>query len=189
MKNARFDMAKVERLAVVGVMGSGASRHPERSHSLGQWLAKIDVHLLCGGGTGVMAAVSEAFATVSPRKGRVIGVVPGKWENDAYTSNVGYPNEWIEIPIFTHLPYSGEFGMRNESRNHINVLTSDVVIVLPGSAGTASEARLAVRYRTPTVAWLDDRSDVTGLPADVPVVKDLGDVKKFIAEHAGIPNG
>ena len=35
------------------------------------------VHLLTGGGGGVMSAVSEAFHGVPERRGLVIGVIPG----------------------------------------------------------------------------------------------------------------
>lgn len=46
---------------VVGVMGSGTSPHEDRASRLGCWLAKQGVHLLTGGGEGVMASVSKAF--------------------------------------------------------------------------------------------------------------------------------
>jgi len=35
--------------------------------------------------------------------------------------------------------------MDMNSRNHINILSSDVVIALPGSKGTYSEVMLAIR--------------------------------------------
>ena len=40
----------------------------------------------------------------------------------------------------------------DQSRNHINILTSDLVILLPGGEGTASEAELAVRYNKSVIA-------------------------------------
>lgn len=57
----------------------------------------------------------------------------------------GYPNPYVELCINTHLPASGTQGTQCHSRNHINILTSDIVIALPGSAGTASEVFLARR--------------------------------------------
>ena len=36
---------------------------------------------------------------------------------------------WVELPIRTHLPHSGERGTDVRSRNHINALTADVMIV------------------------------------------------------------
>jgi predicted Rossmann-fold nucleotide-binding protein len=41
------------------------------------------------------------------------------------------------------------------SRNHINVLTSDAVLVLPGGSGTLSEVELAAEYGwTPVLLFL-----------------------------------
>ena len=65
------------RLAVVGVMGSGTSEHAGLAEPLGEALACMGVHLLTGGGGGVMAAASRAFASVEGRAGLVIGVLPG----------------------------------------------------------------------------------------------------------------
>ena len=174
------DICAVERLPVVGVMGSGTTPHKDRSEPLGRWLAEFNVHLLCGGGAGVMTAVSRAFAEHAPRKGKIIGILPGKWENGVYSTASGYPNPWIEMPILTHLPYSGTRGTQAESRNHINVLTSDAVVILPGSAGTASEARLAVQYGRPAIAWLNSRSDIEGLPAQIPVAREFDEVRQFV---------
>lgn len=43
----------------------------------------------------------------------------------------------------THLPLSGPFGTEDRSRNHISILSSDVVVALPGGDGTSSELQLA----------------------------------------------
>ena len=95
----------------------------------------------------------------------------------------GYPNPWVEIPIHTHLPLSGVQGTERASRNHINVLTADVVVALPGGHGTISEVRLAVRYHKPLVAFLSVREDIVGLPEDVYVETDLEAVKDFVRAH------
>ena len=63
---------------MVGVMGSGSEPHRELALPLGAWLARRGVHLLTGGGGGVMASVSEGFAGVGGRRGLVIGVLPGE---------------------------------------------------------------------------------------------------------------
>lgn len=49
----------MRRLPVVGVMGSGSEAHEPDASRIGRWLAEEGVHLLTGGGGGVMAAVSE----------------------------------------------------------------------------------------------------------------------------------
>lgn len=172
------ESAMTSRLPIVGVMGSGSAEHIRRSARLGRWLAERGVHLLTGGGGGVMAAVSKAFHDVSDRRGLVIAVVPSS--EAPVGPKAGYPNEWVEIPILTHLPLSGERGTEPLSRNHINVLTSDVIVALPGGAGTASEVGLALAYRRPIVAFLDSPDEIPGLSDRVPVHADLEDVQQFI---------
>ena len=86
-------------------MGSGCELHEERSNLLGEWLGTEDVHLLTGGGGGVMEAVNRAFFNVPDRRGLVLGVIRGDTEG-----SMRNPNPWVEIPIQTHLPLSGEQG-------------------------------------------------------------------------------
>jgi predicted Rossmann-fold nucleotide-binding protein len=40
----------IEKLPVIGVMGSGREPHEEKAQLLGAWLAHEGVHLLTGGG-------------------------------------------------------------------------------------------------------------------------------------------
>ena len=134
-----------------------------------------------------MASVSRAFCEVRPRKGLAIGVIPGGEKAEGPESP--YPNPWVEIPIRTHLPLSGDRGTEPLSRNHINVLSSCAVVVLPGGEGTASEARLAVGYGIPVAAFLDHRSMVPGLPEGVPVHPELGGIMDFVRDACGLTNG
>ena len=166
------------RIPVIGVMGSGTSGHADRAAPLGRWLAQRGVHLLTGGGGGVMAAVSRAFHESPDRRGMVIGILP--CEEGSTHPKPGYPNEWVELPIYTHLPLSGTRGREPLSRNHINVLTSDVIIALPGGAGTASETALALSYNRPIVAYLERREDIEGLSGEIPVRGSLDDVCEFV---------
>jgi len=136
----------------VGVIGSGTEKHPQLSKPLGRWLAKQECDLINGGGGGVMEAVSQAFTEVPDRKGNVIGVIPSSSPCDspearsAYAPLPGYPNAWVDIPIYTHLPLSGASGKDTGSRNHIIILSADVIIAFPGGAGTRSEIQLALEY-------------------------------------------
>ena len=177
---------KPDRLPVVGVMGSGTHAHTARARRVGRWLAAEGVHLLCGGGSGVMAAVSEAFCTVPGRKGSVIGILPCR-ANDPTRPPIGYPNGWVEIPIFTHLPFSGSRGTEFTSRNHINILTSRVIIALPGGTGTASEVALALQYNRPVVAFLGSRADIPGLAEAVMVTDRFEQVTAFIRSVLNAP--
>ncbi len=168
------------RLPIVGVMGSGRDKpeFSEKARELGAWLALERVHLLTGGGGGLMAEVGKGFCETPNRKGLSIGVIPSAGAQDV-APRPGYPNEWVELPIFTHLHKSGNEGERLESRNHINILSSNVVIALPGGAGTASELRLAWRYKPQAVAaYLENASNVSG----VPVFKELSELKAFVRQ-------
>lgn len=143
-----------------------------------------------------MEAASEAFAGVSGRQGSVIGIIRSA-ELPHVDVNTGHrpdvrnpPNRWVEIPIFTHLPYSGDRGKDDLSRNHINVLTSDVIVALPGSAGTLSEIELALEYERPIILFLGKES-VNGRKAcdflrDVPpavrIADDLGQLEEQLRE-------
>lgn len=140
---------------VIGVIGSGTESHPQFSEPIGQWLAGQDCDLINGGGGGVMAGVSRAFAETPNRKGKVIGVIPASGPCDspearsAYAPAAGYPNPWIDIPVYTHLHLSGNSGKATASRNSIIILTADGIVAFPGGAGTRSEIQLALEYGKP----------------------------------------
>ncbi len=138
-----------------------------------------------------MEAVSRAFFNTSPRCGLVVGIIPGAVEPMArierreagavdYLVKDGYPNEWVELAVFTHLPDSGAEGTRATSRNHINVLSADAVVALPGREGTASEAWLAIQYGVPIVAYgVHDET----LPASVRRARNIDEVRSFLSEQ------
>lgn len=143
---------------IVGVMGSGKDEYEQLTSPLGKWLGEQGYNLLTGGGQGVMAAVSKAFASVSNRKGIIIGIIPADRLYEGvnrrnFRAKSGYPNIWIDVPIFTHLPLGGVQGKENLSRNHINILTSDVIIALPGGEGTLSEIELSLEYQKPLLIF------------------------------------
>jgi uncharacterized protein (TIGR00725 family) len=116
------------RRPIIGVMG-GARVSREVYNSalhLGELIAKNGWLLLNGGrNAGVMRAATEG---AKRKGGTTIGILPG---NDAAESN-----PFIDIPIVTNM---------GDARNVINVLTSDVVVACPGSAGTISEIALALK--------------------------------------------
>ena len=163
------------RRKVIGVMGSGSEEHARLAEPLGRWLAESGYDLLTGAGPGVMTAVSRAFAAVPGRRGIVLGIVPAGKRPDLY------PNPWVEIPIYTHL--AGRAGpLSAESRNHINVLSSDVLVALPGASGTRAEIELAVRYEKAVIAYWPGAGREE-LPAGVPIARELEEVKRFVLER------
>ncbi len=138
-----------------------------------------------------MAAVSKSFYDTPNRQGLVIGVLPceespEESKGGGPNPKDGYPNQWVEIPILTHLPSSGERGTEPMSRNHINVLSSDVIVALPGDAGTLSEVRLAVRYERPVIAFVESDQEIPGLPDSVSLSSSLEGVRTFVMSQLGL---
>lgn len=122
---------------IVGVMGGSDVKGDilREAYLLGEGIANRGYVLLTGGGPGVMRAASEGAWRAG---GLVIAILP----NDRAHPMPGYPNEFVDIPIYTGLL---------DARNVINVKTPHVVVVLPGGAGTFSELALALKAGTPVV--------------------------------------
>ncbi len=60
----------MNRLPIVGVMGSGVHPHEELAAPLGRRLARLDVHLLTGGGIIVLHGVRNATRAIPSSLGR-----------------------------------------------------------------------------------------------------------------------
>src|SRR5262249_31430203 len=120
--------------------------------SVGAAVAKLGVHLLTGGGFGVMAAAAEGFVAVEHRAGLSIGIIPcevhGVFDQPA-RSDEGkrYPNPHVEIAVFTPLPTRVPDWRPMPGRNHVNVLTADIAVALPGNVGTRNEIEMTAAYR------------------------------------------
>ncbi len=133
------------RRTTIGVMGSGDDEHRELAEPLGEAIARAGFDVLTGGGRGTMTAVSRGFTRIPSRVGRCVAILRGDASGVALP---GYPNRFVETPIFTHLPAG---GVEHDSRNHLNILSSDVVVALPGGFGTGSEIELSIRYGKPVI--------------------------------------
>ena len=168
----------------IGVMGSGSQDHLELAEPLGKMLAQLDVNLLTGGGSGVMRAVSRAFTGHEGRRGICIGgVIPCASETDRVTPKAGYPNEFVELAIRTHLPKSGREGTDDLSRNHINILTCAAIVALPGELGTASEVAVALRYGKPIIAYTSSPERLTHFAHGVERTTSIDRVRAFLLEY------
>ena len=167
-------------MPIVGVIGSGTKEWRERTEPFGSWLGHQPAHLLTGGGGGVMTAVCRAFCEISGRKGHTIGILPSQQDDPLCHPKPGYPNPWIEIPIHTHLPLTGHEGTEPQSRNHLTVLSSDIVVAFPGGAGTASEVSLALQYNRPLVAFIEQEGDIPNLSKSVSRMSTLEEIQTFI---------
>ncbi len=162
------------RRTTVGVMGSGDDEHPELAEPLGDAIARAGYELLTGGGRGTMTAVSRGFTRVWPRTGRCLAILRGEASGVPLP---GYPNRFVENPIFTHLPAG---GVEHDSRNHLNVLSSDIIIALPGGFGTGSEIELSIRYRKPVIVhgFWSDRFPALASWKDVEEAMSFADVTR-----------
>jgi len=124
---------------IIGVMGSHndeSSAVMEDARRLGDAIARRGHILLTGGGSGVMRAASEGAWRAG---GLVMGVLP----NDRKHPLENYPNEFIDIPVFT-----GMF----DARNVINAKTPHILVALRGGPGTLSEVAIALRSGTPVIS-------------------------------------
>lgn len=167
----------VTRRPVVTVVGSGESADVNLCGAVGELIARLGYHLLTGGGRATMEEVSRAFVEEPRRAGLVIGVVPGAIDGcGEYEARDGYPNPWVELAVYTHLPDSGSKGKLSSSRNHINVLTADAVVALPGGPGTRSEIELATGYGVPLIAF-------GCAPEDVPCTESIAELEHFLKRH------
>lgn len=119
---------------IIGVMGGGQADAATRetARELGRAIAAKGWVLLNGGrDCGTMAASAEGASAAG---GIVVGVLPG--------DDLSGVARGVSIPIIT--------GM-GDARNVINVLSSHVVVALPGGAGTLSEIALALKSARPVV--------------------------------------
>jgi uncharacterized protein (TIGR00725 family) len=181
--DALQDMHAILSPVTIGVLGSGTDEHDDLARDVGTLLAGLGVNLLTGGGLGVMASVSRAFSQARRRRGICIGIIPCFSEEERSRPRTGYPNEFVELAIYTHLPHSGTRGKDDLSRNHINVLSSAAVIALPGGQGTATEIVLALDYGKPSIAFARDATLVKHFPASVPRVSTIDGVEEFVRRH------
>lgn len=173
-------ISAIKKLPIVGVMGSSHERHETLALPLGKAIADAGYHLLNGGGTGVMDAVSKGFCDVQSRAGFCIGVIP-MTENSAggYEIMEGYPNPFVEIPVCSHLGIFDGHDAQQVSRNYINILTSQVVVALPGSKGTKNEVNLALRFKKPIILF-GPEALFADFPAGLKQTEDISVVMRFI---------
>jgi uncharacterized protein (TIGR00725 family) len=171
-------------MAIIGVMGSGQHEWAELAEPLGEWIARNGHDLLTGAGRGVMTAVARGFCSVPRRRGRSIGVVPTQPDvTRGYVAQPHYPNPYIDLPILAPLPRKDpDMPLGHLTRNHINILTSDVVIALPGGQGTQNEIDLCLQFHRPLMCF-GRTEDLGVLPPEVSCSPLLDDIVLFLTRH------
>ncbi len=118
---------------VVSVIGGRACTPEveEIAQDLGKKLAKVVDILVSGGLSGVMKAICTGFKAGG---GLTIGIIPSYNKADA--------NQFVDIVIPTGL------GL---ARNILVVKAADVVVALPGRAGTLSEIAYCIQFDIPVI--------------------------------------
>ncbi len=111
------------------------ARQADLARRVGVLLARAGAVVICGGGSGVMAAVTDGARSAD---GLVIGIRPGPDRADAHPG--------LSVTIVTNL---------GEARNAVVVWSADAVIAIGGSWGTLSEIALARRRGGVPVLVLD----------------------------------
>ena len=120
------------RIAVFGGRDITADVY-ENTVEIGRLLAQEGYLVFCGGGKGVMEAISKG---VSEEGGMVIGILKGK--------DLDEGNEFLTIPIAT--------GM-DIARNAVLAYNCDVAIAISGKYGTMSEIAYAFQLDKSVIGY------------------------------------
>lgn len=169
----------IDRLPIIGVMGSHEREWDEYALPLGRMIADFGYHLLTGAGAGAMTAVAKAFVACQPREGVSIGIVPMTDYDGRHVPHDKYPNPYIEVPILTPLDKKAVSDSTPYSRNYVNVMTSHALVILPGEHGTQNEVSLALQYKKPMILFGPEAA-FERFPSVPSRAQDLEEVREFL---------
>lgn len=145
---------------IIGIIG-GSSIDDElfkESVDIGKMLAEFKLPIICGGGEGVMKAISKG---VKEGGGLTIGILP-------YDKR--YANEYIDIPISTGIGFA---------RNFIIVNSSDIIVAIDGKYGTLTEIGYALQFNKPIISYKSDYAK----NLKIVEAKDINEIKEFIKNN------
>jgi uncharacterized protein (TIGR00725 family) len=151
----------------VGVAGAS---QPEgallgQAELLGRRLAEAGAVVVCGGGSGVMAAVCRGAHAAG---GTTVGLLPG------LDRAGGNPHLTISLPT----------GL-GQGRNLLLVRASDALVAVGGGFGTLSEVALALRTGVPVVGLATWSLTLAGRPVPAfPVAEDAEAAARLVLEAA-----
>lgn len=156
-------MTKRRQILVIGNNENGCTPELEKlAYDVGVEIAKSDSVLITGGLGGVMKAASKGAHDTG---GLTIGIIP--------QDNSTFANEYCDVVIPSGLGLSRDF---------LNALSADGVIVVGGGSGTLSEMCAAYMHKKPIVTlknsggtatkfadqYLDHRQNVKIVGVDTP---------------------
>ncbi|MCA9811315.1 MAG: TIGR00725 family protein [Nitrosarchaeum sp.] len=126
-------MAKRLQILVIGHNDNGCTpEHEKVAYEVGFEIAKSDCVLITGGLGGVMKAACHGSHDAN---GLAIGIIP---QNDP-----SFANEYCDVVIPTGIGLTRDF---------LNALSADGIIIVGGGSGTLSEICAAYMYKKPMVA-------------------------------------
>ncbi len=126
-------MVKKRQILVIGHNTNGCTpEHEKAAYDVGVEIAKSDSVLLTGGLGGVMHAASHGATDAG---GLTLGIIP---QDDATLAN-----EYCDIVIPTGMGLTRDF---------LNALSADGIIIVGGGSGTLSEVCAAYMHKKPMVA-------------------------------------
>ncbi len=100
---------------------------------IGKLFAENKYLVYCGGGNGVMEAISKG---VSIGGGTSVGILKG--------DNISEGNKYLTIPVLTNMGIT---------RNALLALNCDVAIAISGNYGTLSEIAYALQLEVPIIGY------------------------------------
>ncbi|MGH1521657.1 MAG: TIGR00725 family protein [Nitrosopumilus sp.] len=126
-------MVKKRQILVIGNNTNGCTpKHEKVAYEIGVEIAKSNSVLITGGLGGVMVAASRGSHDAN---GLSVGIIP---QDDANMAN-----EFCDIVIPTGMGFTRDF---------LNALSADGVIIVGGGSGTLSEVCAAYMSKKPMVA-------------------------------------
>jgi uncharacterized protein (TIGR00725 family) len=126
-------MAKKRQILVIGNNTNGCTpKHEKIAYDIGFEIAKSGSVLVNGGLGGVMESASHG---AHDAKGLTVGIIPQADASEA--------NEYCDVVIPTGM------GL---TRDYLNALSADGVIIVGGGSGTLSEACASYMFKKPMVA-------------------------------------
>ena len=126
-------LTKKVQILIVGHNDSGCTPdHEKIAYEIGYEVAKSNCVLITGGLGGVMKAASHGAHDAN---GLIIGIIP---QDDA-----SFANEFCDVVIPSGMGLTRDF---------LNALSADGVIIVGGGSGTLSEICAAYMHKKPMVA-------------------------------------
>ncbi len=126
-------MTKKLQILIIGHNDSGCTSEHERiAYETGFEIAKADAILLTGGLGGVMKASSKGAHDAG---GLTVGIIP---QDDS-----SFANKYCDVVIPSGMGLTRDF---------LNALSADGIIIIGGGSGTLSEICAAYMHRKPMVA-------------------------------------